>query len=139
MSERPFVLRVRIGRYEIDIRGTREEVLKTLDELPDIVDKVSKAFRGAFVPTSADGSRVTPPTESAYPRISSRSSCDAILELMSSDWGKRPKTLSDIARALEANALFFPTATIGKSLLRLVRRGKLRRWKTENGYSYILA
>ena len=144
MSESSFTIRIRIGNQEVEIRGNREEALKALDDLPAIVEKVVKAFEGvspATHPTPVvSAARIKEPTdELGYPSISSKSSGEAISELLSSEWGKKPRALSEISKALEANALYFPASTLGKSLQRLVNRGKLRRWKTETGYVYVVA
>jgi len=146
MSAHPFSLRVKIGNYEIELSGAREEVLQALNDLPDIVNKVSKAF--GSIQVSAPATSQAPTTlekpgavGASYPLISATESCsDALIQLFSSDWAKeKPRALSDVATVLEANALHYPIATVAKTLERLTRRNKLRRWKTEEGYVYVLA
>ncbi|HYB92630.1 MAG TPA: hypothetical protein VED00_00585 [archaeon] len=146
MSTQPFSLRVKIGNYEIELSGTREEVLQALNDLPEIVNKVSKAFVSTQPSTSVTSQSLNVTekpvaTGSSYPSISTTESCsDALTQLFSSDWAKeKPRTLSDTATVLEANALHYPIATVAKTLERLTRRNKLRRWKTEEGYVYVLA
>jgi len=149
MSVQPFSIRVKIGNHEVEISGTKDEVLKTLDELPNIVTKVSQAF-GAMapavtvntVPRASELVAEQPISAGApYPPIPQTNSCsDAVFQLLATDWGReKPRALNDITTALEANALHYPVATIAKTLERLVRRNKLRRWKTEEGYVYVLA
>jgi len=149
MSTQPFSIRVKIGNHEIEISGTKDEVLKTLEELPNIVTKVSQAF-GTTAPSVAVStlSQASEPvaerlvaTGVPYPPITQAKSCgDAVFQLLNSDWGReKPRALNDIATALKANALHYPVASIAKNLERLVRRNKLRRWKTEEGYVYVLA
>ena len=146
MSTQPFSLRVKIGSYEIELSGTREEVLQALNDLPEIVNKVSKAFGSpqAFAPATSQALTTLEKPEAVgatHPSISAAGSCsDALIQLFSSDWAKeKPRTLSDVATVLEANALHYPVATVAKTLERLTRRNKLRRWKTEEGYVYVLA
>lgn len=144
MSERQFTLRVRLGAYEIEISGTREEVFQTLENLPAIVDKVSRSFRGVAPPTIANVPAEVSVIQAAgppYPPVSApKGCCDAILQLLASNWGKeRPRTLREIVEALKANALHYPLSTVGKSLQRLVERCRLRRWKEKEGYVYVPA
>ena len=39
-----FAFRVKIGEYEVEIKGTQEEVTKTLENLPHLITNVHKAF-----------------------------------------------------------------------------------------------
>ncbi|MCW3993845.1 MAG: hypothetical protein NWE85_04690, partial [Candidatus Bathyarchaeota archaeon] len=48
-----FVFRVRMGDYEVEINGDREEVLKTIKELPSLMDDVYKAFEVSKPKTTA--------------------------------------------------------------------------------------
>ena len=48
-----FTFRIRLAEHEVEINGTREEVLKTIEDLPNLVTKVSKAFEIAKPKTVA--------------------------------------------------------------------------------------
>ena len=144
----PFSFRVRVGEHEVEICGERQEVLQTIEKLPELLKNVSDAFKTMRV--KATVVNVTTPKEEAaktkgiplpYPKISKAESCSkAILQLLESDWGRwRPRTLRELSEALEANAIHYPTSTISGVLNRLVKRGFIRRWKTDEGYVYILA
>jgi len=148
---------VKINQHEIEICGTREEVLKTIEDLPSLVANVSKAFEHvkatsgetAATPISvrvtAGGSQ-TPLSASKgvpsipFPSLGSVKNCsEAVLKLLESDWGKwRPRTLPEIVEALKANAVHYPSTTLSGVLKWLVRKKKVRRWKTDAGYVYIL-
>jgi hypothetical protein len=145
-SERqyPYEIAIKMGTYEVRISGSREEVLRTIDNLADIVNKVSEAFRAAVPPTLANPPATVAPVEAAregYPIVSQKGSCcDVLLQLLDSDWGRKsPRTLGQVVEALKANAIHYPVATVAKSLERLVKRGKLRRWKDREGYVYTMA
>lgn len=45
----PFSLRVRLGGCEVEICGSRDEVLQTVKDLPSFVAIISEAFAGAGV------------------------------------------------------------------------------------------
>ena len=66
LMEMPFSFRVKMGRQEIEISGTREEVIKTIEELPSLVASISKAFESTENMRTASKS-----VTSTYPSISS--------------------------------------------------------------------
>jgi len=146
-----FSLRVRFGEYEIELGGTRKEVLETLDDLPNLVAKVSKAFEETKLKTNSQ-----PETRPLTVRIASTSSpassipiptiqpakqfSQSILNLLETDWGRwRPRNMPEIIEALKANGVHYPATTLSGVLMWLVKKGKVRRWKTDEGYVYILA
>jgi hypothetical protein len=141
-----FVFRVRLGDVELEICGTREEVLRTVEELPSLIGNVEGAFAGL---KSKSGAKVTVKAEAErkeavmqkFPKVARTEKCDeAILRILESDWGKwRPRTVVELKDALKANELKFSGRVLAGVLMGLVRKGKVRRWKTDAGYVYILA
>lgn len=146
-----FSLRVRFGEYEIQLGGTKKEVLETLNNLPDLVAKVMKAFEAAklknvtqpetkpitvrIAPANAPASSIPIPTIQPAKQFS-----QSILNLLETDWGRwRPRTMPEIIEALKANGVHYPATTLSGVLMWLVKKGKVRRWKTDEGYVYILA
>jgi hypothetical protein len=145
-GEKGFVFRVKIGEYEVEIEGTREEVLKTIEELPGLTASVHKAFEGLKpTPRVAVTVRKEAAGEEAvvqkYPRILPTENCaEAVVRILESDWGKwRPRTVVELKGALRANELGYSGRVLAGVLLGLVRKGKVRRWKTDAGCVYILA
>ncbi len=131
----PFSFRVKLGRGEIEISGTREEVIKTIEELPRLVANVSKALESVNIGE-------TPPecTSTVYPSISSSGNCsEAVLKLLETDWGRRqPRTLPELAEAMKANALHYPSTTLSGVLVWLVKKNRIKRWKKDRNYVYAL-
>lgn len=126
----PFSFRVRMGQQEIEISGTREEVIKTIEELLSLVASVSKAFES---PKNRE-------IASTYPSISPSASCsEAVLKLLETDWGRQARTLTELGEALKANAVHYPSTTLSGVLAWLLRKNKIKRWKTDRGYVYVLA
>ena len=150
-----FSFRVKSGDYEVEISGTRKEVLGALDDLPTLMAKVLKGVEEAKLKATASSSpkpltvRVTSPSASPsvaaqsipIPSIpSAKQFSQSILSLLETDWGRwRPRTMPEITEALKANAIHYPATTLSGVLTWLVKRGKVRRWKTDEGYVYILA
>lgn len=141
-----FAFRVRMGEYEVEINGNHEEVLKTIRELPSLMGDVYKAFEGLKPKTTATltvkkaAAKGGGPARK-YPRILRAKNCsEAVLNILETDWGKwRPRTVSELKEALKANGLRYPGRTFSGVLTGLVKKGKVRRWKTDAGYVYILA
>jgi hypothetical protein len=140
-----FALKVKIGEYEVEINGTREEVLKTVDELPTVIASVSKAFESARPKKVAT---LTVKTEASkqeahnknYPKISPTEDCEeAVIRILQTDWGKwRPRTIDEMKEALQANGHDHAGRPLAVALGGLVKKGEIRRWNTDAGFVYIL-
>lgn len=132
----------------MELDGTHGEVLKTVQELPGLMRKIHEAFEEVkpkrtatlTVKTTPAPAKKAPPTQK-YPVIPRTKSCgEAILKILDTDWGKwRPRTLTELKATLKVNKLRYPGRTLSGTLLGLVKKGKIRRWKTDAGYVYILA
>jgi hypothetical protein len=140
-----FGFRVKMGEHEVEINGTREEVLKTIDELPNLIINVHKAFENVKPKTVATLTVKTEPAKAEaqthkYPKISRTENCDeAIVKLLETDWGKwRPRTIDELKEALQANGLNYPGRILAGVLVGLVKKEKIRRWNTDAGFVYIL-
>ncbi len=145
MSETPFTIRLKISDCEMELTGSRTEVMQTLDELPQIVGKVVEAFN---LPQEA---KLRPPQQQEaveaapqeFPAITAQvgTSCpDAIVSVLSTGWGReKPRYLNEILEAMKVNALHFPEGTVKGRLTDLTKRGMLRRIKGEKGYGYVMA
>ena len=135
MSETPFHVKVRIGDKELEIGGSKEEVLSTLDDLDSIVEKVTQAFnqKGAQTKRKKNG-------DVESPNIQHTTQCsEAIVSLLETDWGKTPRAIGELREGMEANAIFFPKSTISGVLSWQIKKGVLRRWKDKKrGYLYVL-
>ncbi len=137
MSETPFHIKVRIGDNELEIGGSKDEVLSTLDDLDAIIEKVTRAFnqKGVGVQT-----RRKKKSNVEYPTIQHTTQCsEAIVSLLETDWGKTPRAIGELREGMEANAIFFPKSTISGVLSWQIKKGALRRWKDKKrGYLYVL-
>jgi hypothetical protein len=146
-----FAFRVKIGEYEVEIKGTHEEVTKTLKDLPDLVTNVHKAFENVKPKTIATLTVKTEPTDKAkptpkapaqtYPKVTSTANCeDAVLRLLETNWGKwRPRTMEELKDAMKANKIKYTKRTLNGTLNKLADKGMVRRWNTNTGFVYILA
>jgi hypothetical protein len=146
-----FAFRIKIGEYEVEIKGTHDEVTKTLEDLPNLVTYVHKAFdnlKPKTIATLTVKTEPTPKTKAApktpaqtYPKITSAANCeDAVLGLLESDWGKwRPRTMEELKDAMKASNVKYTKRTLTGTLNKLADKGMVRRWNTNTGFVYILA
>ena len=137
-----FSIRVKIGECEIELKGSKDDVLNVIDNLPKIVSIVSNSFdlsKTQKVMTLASKT----PTKEVYPTLTvppSASCPNAIVKILSTEWGRRePRTLRDIIEVMKINAIHYPEGTVKGRLTDLTKKGILRRIRTERGYGYILA
>jgi len=147
MSNAHIILRIKAANFEIQLEGPREILLdmteKDLPKIMEAVTKLAAAPHPAQAPSvaaagaEATSTQATATVTDQVPTVSAGSCGDAILALMNTPWGRaKPRFLSEIQEALEANAMHYSGKVIGFTLTRLTRRQKLRRWKTEQGYVY---
>lgn len=147
-SGEEFSFRFKVGDYEVEVKGSRGDVLEAIKELPNLMPNLGEAFENlkpkppatitvkAAVPAVKEES----PVEKC-PKMSKAESCsEAVLRILESDWGEwRPRTMTELKEALAANNLRFPGRALAGELLGFVRKGVVRRWKTDKGHVYILA
>ncbi len=143
-----FTIRVKIGQNEVEISGSQKAVIDTIKDLPTLVENISKALTNKCdretteekTPIKAQIIQSPVPSK-MYPSIKKAKNCSqAVLKLLETEWGVwRPRTLSELVDALKANATHYPPTTLSGVLSWLVKKGKVKRWKTDAGYVYILA
>jgi hypothetical protein len=136
-----------MGGCEVEVSGpSREEVLRTFEDLPKLVTTVVEAFGAAGVEAVKEvsveaGTGAESSASATYPSIAASGNCsDAVLRLLETDWGRQqPRMLPELVGAMRVNAVHYPATTLSGVLSWLVRRGKVKRWKTERGYVYVLS
>lgn len=138
MVDPPFHIKIRIGEVEVEIGGKREEVLETFQELEKIVELVGNASNLTIDERKSKSKSKGDQTQ--YPKIPRTNQCsEAVISLLTTNWGNNPRTIGELREAMEANAVFFPKTTLSGVLVWLTKRGDLRRWKDpKRGYRYVL-
>jgi hypothetical protein len=144
-----FSFRMKIGEQELEIIGTNEEVTKMLENLPNLVANIQKAFETVkpktvatlTVKTEAQPKSSSEEPAQIFPRIAVPTNCEeAVLRVLGTDWGKwRPRTVEELKEAMKANEVKYSERVLSETLETLARKGMLRRWNTNTGFVYILA
>ena len=109
---------------KIVIEGTKEEVAKILSDFE----------RLTVVRTLTDkaASNISKKREEKK----SRAASDLIVELKEEGYFNNPKSLSEIAQALETRGYLYPTTTLSGVVLNLVKRRLLGRKKADDKWVY---
>lgn len=75
----------------------------------------------------------------AFPLLPAGLGCSqAVLTLLGSEWGTQQRSMAEIKKALEANALFFSKGTLSGTLAFLAKRGDITRTKSAGNWIYII-
>jgi len=118
-------IRIKIGVNEIELEGSSSNVKQFLEYLLPLVKHE--------LPTeSKEGVR----EEELIPTIKVSEKepvSEVIMKLFSTQWAKKPRSLSDVISALNNLGLYYQKSTIAVNLKRLVQRGKLRRIRGKDG------
>jgi len=135
----------------LEVNKIKEQVIIAQEAVANLTEPLkTKAFGVILSKLLDDISQVgKPPTGEPLivgkpeeaPRISGSMSCrEAIFKLMSSDWGKKPKTMREISDALKMSAIYYQDPVVSTELRRMTRIGMLRRLKSEDGnFAYVIA
>jgi hypothetical protein len=135
----PFTIKIKAKDNEIELSGSKEDVMDALNNITEIMTKVTRTFTN---PSTVQSTLQIPPTtKSKFPSISVSpdTPCpDTILKLLSTDWGReKPRKLRELLEAMKVNAIHYPIGTVKGRLTDMTKKGFLRRVKEGREYAYI--
>ena len=132
---------IRKTGFKIYAEGTISSLNKELEAIICFSDKVADSL-GIEEESDVDETQVTSDEVEKISAVdipsikSSKSTIQNLESLFSTPWGKTPRTLAEIVKALEVNAIPDKVASVNVYLRRLVKRGILRRLEKEGKYHY---
>jgi len=145
----PFSIGIKISNFEVQLSGSKADVMDTLEKLPVILKSLAEAIGstptlqeiksvGEYVEEPKQAPSVT--DELPTINVAGNTKCpEVIIKLLSTEWGRTtPRTFKEIMEAMKVNALYFPEGTVLGRLTDLTKKGIVRRMKTERGFAYIL-
>lgn len=142
-SELPVKLVVRRKGFKIFTEGTISSIFKELDALAEFTDKVAQRLESVEETPSVESESALSPEEVAriptadIPAIKpSRRTMENVEALFSTPWGRGPRTVAEVVKALEVNAVPDSVPAVNVYLTRLVQRGVLRRIQKEGKWAY---
>ncbi len=142
-----FSVSIKIGSCEVQLSGSKSDVMETLEKLPEILKALSEAVKAHSrveevkeLETGRMKEGKLMITELPTINVSPNAKCpEVIMKLLGTEWGRSaPRTSKEIMEAMKVNAMYYPEGTVLGRLTDLTKKGVLRRIKTEKGYAYIL-
>jgi len=143
-SKLPIKLVVKRKGFEISAEGTISTIGKELDALADFTDRVAAKLE---ITEEAPVAEVEPlPSEEEVSKTPtadipvikpSRRTMENLESLFNTPWGRTPRSLAEVMKALEVNAVPDRVEIINTYLKRLIQRGKLRRIEKEGKWAYL--
>lgn len=137
-SDLPIELSFKVGGLQINAKGTITELAKQITSISEFAELATAKLIGPSTevphvagPTSKDSAEVEPPVIKV-----TKSTAENVKTLFSTSWGKSPRNLGDVSKALEVNAAPDSSPKIATSLLNLVKAGELRRLKKDGAWHY---
>jgi len=123
------------GGLEIRTKGSISELAEEISSISEFAkwaaSKLARAEEAAGPSGPEEPSGLGPPVIKA-----SKNTSDNIRALFATPWGKVPKGMEEVTKALEVNAVPASPSLIGMSLIGLVKKGELRRVKKEGKWIY---
>ncbi|MHA1918345.1 MAG: hypothetical protein ACTSWX_01255 [Promethearchaeota archaeon] len=130
---------VKYGEISVEIEGNHDSVISMMGDpiFTFINNLIDIAYKSEEI--SEQVSEEESEIDAGVPIIKKQNTLINTLHYLMSetDWGKKPRTLSQIMTALETNGIYYESSTVSKQLLNLIRRGSLRRIGTRGSYKYI--
>jgi hypothetical protein len=146
-SELPIKLVIRGSGFKIVTEGTISSISKELDALSNFTEEVTQRFEipeeefeegiPAGQEPSVSPEEVAKISSADIPAIKpSKKTIDNLEAIFSTPWGRTPRGLAEIMKALEVNTAFDKVSSVNVYLTRLVHRGVLRRIEKEGKWAY---
>lgn len=132
-----FQIEFKKGALSIRLIGeSYTELISALDDAIELFKKADKKLE-PFDLVKQPESEELRELKGIPPLLNPSSMREAISELMTSDWGKTPRTFGEIMDAMETNAVFYSKSSVSSELSRMTRSGLLRRMQSAQGYKYV--
>jgi len=132
---------VRIGDFQVDLEGTHATIRELIGKdksLFDFIKELQKTI--SEMPSPIEVTPEVSTEEEAVPPLGRPSTTsEALSQLFKTDWGRKPKTLSEIMQALEANGLYYKKPVVAKVLVDLIKKKELRRRGSKGSFQYVAA
>ncbi|MFQ5940540.1 MAG: hypothetical protein ACE5KA_02425 [Nitrososphaerales archaeon] len=139
MSSNNVKIKVKFGVNEVEIESPLASIRDAVDVIPKIIRNLGSNVKSAENVAAELNEQInaTQTKSSLYvPEIKidkGDSLSDMLLKMFKDSWGKQPKRLSDVRKALDTYGLSYPKQSVAVTLMRLAQNGKLRRFKGSDG------
>lgn len=132
-----FQIEVKKGSLSIRLSGTSAtELLSAFDDALDLF-KIAEGKLAKLEMKTRPESEELKELEGIPTLKNPDSIRDAISQLMATEWGRTPRTLSEIVDVMEISAVYYSRKSVSSSLSKMTRSGLLRRMQSSQGYKYV--
>ncbi len=129
---------IRIGEFQVELEGTQADVEKMMGtaSLFDFIKGLQETTKQLQVSTEVTP-EVAPEEESVPPLGRPATTTDALSQLFKTEWGRKPRPLSVIMKALEANGLYYQKPVVANVLVDLIQKKEIRRLGSRGNFEYV--
>jgi len=141
-SNMPIKLVVRRKGFKILTEGTISSIYKELDALAEFTGNVAEKLEISDEEPAEPESAISPEEVAKVPTTDipaikpTKRTIESLESLFDTPWGRTPRSLPEIMKALEVNAVYDRVQSVNVYLVRLVQRGVLRRIEKEGKWAY---
>ena len=130
---------VRVGDVQIEVEGTLSTVNSLMGNKQNVFEVVRELLKiTSETPLAETVSTVETEAEELPPQLGKPATCtEALSTLFKTEWGKHPRTLSEIMEVLELNGLYYRKSAVAKILTDLMKRKEIRRLGTRGNFKYV--
>jgi hypothetical protein len=128
---------VRIGEFQVELEGTHGNVKKLMGkELFDFIKGLQET-KQILTPSEIITPEVSTEEEAVPPLGRPSTTMEALSQLFKTEWGRKPRQLSEIMQALEANGLYYKKPVVATILVQLIKKKELRRLGMKGNFQYV--
>jgi hypothetical protein len=128
---------VRIGEFEVEVEGSHDNVKQLMGKGVFEFIKGLQEIMKSPVPIEVRPEVPSEEEVSVPPLGRPSSTIEALSQLFKTEWGRKPRQLSEIMQALEANGLYYKKPVVAKVLVDLIKKKELRRLGTKGSFQYV--
>jgi predicted transcriptional regulator len=134
-SRLPIRVVIRGANYEFSAEAPAFKLSEELEELRKLNQVIARTLSGATTaPVRAPGPELV--FDEAPSIKAASSTTENITALFETPWGRNPRTVADVIKALETNAVPDNPDSVATYLARLVKKQILRRVRKAGKYQY---
>jgi len=109
-----------------------------IDGTPEEIIKIKQSFIEFNIKAKSNVSKITRKRSGSKSKILSKEGpLSRIRDLIKNNFFKEERNIEDIRKKLEEKAIFYQVTALSPSLIRLVKKGELRRLKEDNRWEYV--
>lgn len=134
-------LKIKRNGFEVVVQGDIPTIIKQLDTLSEFIELLDEKLHieaeKVEVEKPPSLQELSSVSTSDVPIIKpSKSTTENIVSLFQTPWGRQPRTLAEVIKALETNAVPDTPEKVSVYLARLVKKGFLRRIEKDGKWAY---